>query len=104
MKTPIVASLLTCLLLPAVSVAGTPGGAPFADPDRTLVVATQELQPNETNPITDEESAMVLGTGWKSDFWCGAATGAGFVMSATGILTPVGVGLATAGIYCALYM
>ena len=56
------------------------------------------------SPIADEEIATMLGVGWRSDFWCGAAAGAGLVLSATGVFTPVGIGMSAAGIYCALYL
>ena len=59
---------------------------------------------HETRGLTDKEAALIVGGGWRSDFWCGVAAGAGLVLSATGVLTPVGVGLSAGGIYCALYL
>lgn len=70
----------------------------------SVLPALTEIAAGGVRPISDTETVTISGAGWRSDFWCGAATGAGLVMSATGILTPVGVGLSAAGIYCALYL
>ncbi len=98
---------IACLSLLAGVLAVTPN-AQLGDPDQTpsesSLTRFADIAPDGIKPITDWEAATVTGTGWRSDFWCGAAVGAGFVLSATGVLTPVGVGLAAAGIYCALYL
>lgn len=70
----------------------------------SVLPALTDIAPGGVRPILDAETAMIAGAGWRSDFWCGAAAGAGLVLSATGVLTPVGVGLSAAGIYCALYL
>lgn len=70
----------------------------------SVLPALTDITPGGVRAISDTETAMIAGAGWKSDFWCGAAAGAGLVLSATGVLTPVGVGLSAAGIYCALYL
>ncbi len=100
------AFLVTCLLVPSGSIAAT-SNAPSGDPDRAVsaapLAATADIGSNETNAMTDKETAMVVGAGWQSEFWCGVAAGAGMVLTATGVLTPVGIALGGAGIYCALY-
>ena len=103
------ASIATCLVLfvaaPVLASDSKPhSGISSAIVSSQTLSGAPDIRPNETNAIADHESATLLGAGWKSDFWCGAAAGAGLVLSATGVLTPVGVGLSAAGIYCALYM
>ena len=103
------ASVATCLVL----FVAAPGLASDSEPLSEINSATAgsptlpaltDLAPDGIEPVGYEESATLVGAGWKSDFWCGAAAGAGLVLSATGVLTAVGVGLSAAGIYCALYL
>lgn len=102
-----ISSITTCLLLLAGTMAIVPrahAGDSEQIRSESLLTTLDGLAQVEIRPITDNDSSAIAGAGWQSDFGCGVAAGAGLVLSATGILAPVGVALAAAGIYCALFL
>lgn len=54
-------------------------------------------------PLPDQVLARTVGTGPTSDFLCGAATGAGFALTLSGVGTVAGVLLGGAGMACAMF-
>ena len=55
-------------------------------------------------PLTANNLKAVAGTGAGTDFLCGAVSGAGLAIALSGVGAPVGVGLAVAGVACAMFL
>ncbi len=104
------ASVATCLLL-TVAAPGLASGAdsaPSLDP-ATLSGPTASAPAYETayaagHTVLDAlEMKGVAGTGAGTDFACGFMSGAGLVMTLSGVASPVGVTLGVGGVLCSLF-
>ena len=103
------ASVATCLLL-TVAAPGFASGAdsaPSLDP-ATLSGPTASAPAYETayaagHTVLDAlEMKSVTGAGPGTEFACGFVSGAGLMMTISGVAAPVGVTLAAAGALCSL--
>ncbi len=102
-------TLLSVFACSALLIAA-PGQAPDAtspspvDADARAFVAVHG-DVGETGPIvlSAQALAQTTGTGFGSDFWCGAIAGAGLAVSMSVVGTPIGAGLAAAGVACAMF-
>lgn len=115
-----IAFLSVLFLFLAGAVQATPAQTRRANPDGLGATApTSAIHPapsamgfavnpglvtREVRELTDEQAYAIIGSGSSSDFWCGVASGAGLALSASGVLTPVGVALGVGGIYCAVFL
>ncbi len=104
------ASIAACLLL----VLAAPGLASESDPDSRINpdIADSSFGPTPAHETPYDSGLTVLdayelkavaGTGAGTDFACGFATGAGLVVTLSGIGAPVGVALGAIGVACSLF-
>lgn len=89
---------------PAGLGATAPTSAIHPGPSTMDFAVNPRLLTHEIRELTDTQADTIVGSGSSSDFWCGVAAGAGLVLSASGVLTPVGVALGAGGIYCAVFL
>ena len=103
------APIATCLLL-TVAAPGLASGAdsaPSIDPATlggpTAYAPAYETAYDTGHTVLDAlEMKGVVGTGPGTDFACGFISGAGLMMTLSGVASPVGVSLAVAGAVCSL--
>jgi len=104
------ASIATCLILfvAAPGLASDSDSAPSLDP-ATLSGPTASVPAYETayaagHTVLDAlEMKSVTGAGPGTEFACGFISGAGLMMTISGVAAPVGVTLAAGGVLCSLF-
>lgn len=104
-------AVATCLVL----LMAAPGFASGADPDLRIsddaldgptVGSPAYPAHHDTGPTVLDalEMKAVSGTGAVTDFGCGFATGAGFILTVSGVAAPLGLALAGASLVCAIVL
>lgn len=107
--------LLSSIAFAALLVPASPGLAPAAGSHSftgtaisNSLPATPQIDEDVIDAglirLTADNLRDVTGTGAGTDFLCGAVSGAGLAIALSGVGAPVGVGLAVAGVACAMFL
>lgn len=98
--------ILACTALLSSAAGHAPDSSPYWPGDSDAHPAVSVLEPAPglgQHLLTDQVLMRTAGTGPTSDFLCGAATGAGFALTLSGVGTVAGVLLGGAGMACAMF-
>lgn len=98
--------ILACSALLFSAAGHAPDSSPYWPVDSDVRPAVSVLEPAPglgQHFLTDQVLVRTAGTGPTSDFLCGAAAGAGFALSLTGVGAIPGVVLGGAGMVCAMF-
>ncbi len=107
----LLASVATCLLLSVATPSVTSGSDsnpsinPATPGGPTSSVSVYKTRYNSDRTILDAlEMKAVSGTGAGTDFACGFMSGAGLILTLSGVATPIGVTLAVGSVACSLFL